>query len=164
MNHWPWYRQENSQSKTDEINEKLKEIKEEIQEYFGTTVFESIWLDKFLTKDFLLLGGFKYIVKYAKCENCDHYVGPNSILRKIYNIPILNAYCERHYDKTKPDFVCGSIAFQIFWKQILEHKSKILGKYNFPPSPLFIELGLDRPIPSKYKKTHTRIPELWEYQ
>jgi hypothetical protein len=163
MNTWPWTKYEKNQLEIERINEELENIKEQIRDHFNSSILESKWLDNFLTKDFLLLGGLKHILKYAKCECCSYYVGPNPIKRKIYNISVLNAYCEKHYGKVSPTFVCNSIEFQPLWKQILEHKANQLGEYNFPPSHMMITLGLDEPI-NKYKKTHTRIPELWEYQ
>jgi hypothetical protein len=163
MNPWNcWKKQEASQEKTEKINEKLDNIKEEIKEYFGSNIFSSQWLDNFLTKDFLLLGGFKYIMKYAICENCIHYIGPDAIQRKVYKISVLNAYCERHYGTIKPDFKCSDIILYPFYEHILELKANELGVYIYPPDPLFIKLGLDTYKP-KYNKTHTRIPELWEY-
>lgn len=162
MNDYPWAVYESNRIKIDEINEKLSDIQSELRDYFGSSSFESEWLSNFLTRDFLLLGGLKYLFKYAKCECCNHYLGPNSIQRRLYKISVINGFCERHYGKVTPDFKCSAIRLQYLFVQILESKAKKLGNYSFPPSPDMMMLGLDRP--SIYKKTHTRIPELWEYQ
>lgn len=163
MNHYPWAVYEESRVKIDEINEKLSDIKQEIHNYFGSSSFESEWLSNVLTRDFLLLGGLKYLFKYAKCECCNHYLGPTSIQRKIYNISVINGFCDRHYGKVDPDFKCTKIRLQYLFVQIIEFRVKQLGEYPFPQSPdMMIIIGPDRP--NVYKKTHTRIPELWEYQ
>ena len=154
MKNWPcetWQELEIYKKKNEQINEKIKKEKQKINEHFNDSGFGyTEWIEQCFDDTALMQGAANLLIKHSYCEKCAHYLGPNPIHRKLYNISVLSCYCMKHSDFTTPDFRCSSIDFDPLWKEIMEMK---LSKLK-PTKNIFAELFIgNRPlIPYSNKK------------
>lgn len=136
MNTWPcetWQELEEYRKETEYVRQRIKEEKQKINEHFNMTMYDySEWIEKHFNESALMQDAANMLIKYSSCENCKHYVGPNPIQRKLYNISVLSGYCIEHIGITTPDFRCNKIEFDPLWEQIMEIKLSKLKRYKFP--------------------------------
>lgn len=127
---WAGIKVESEVQKKDQDRERYTQVFEEIKTHFNGELLDNFFYHNFKSGVLGLIGN-DIIIKYGYCENCSHYAGVPSTIRKIKNIPVINSYCYSRARATKPENRCQYFCPSKFHQKLmLNFRERELNKFR----------------------------------